>query len=827
MRFVVRVAAALFWVAARAHAQTPAAAPAELVAPAPLEVAEAAYPESAGSGTTSVVVLRLAIDIDGRVSEADVHNSGGADFDRAALDAAKSFRFSPALRRGVPVASRILYEVEFRPPPASEPVTPTAPAASVASESPKAGSVPETPVRALNVTPATQAAPQDIVVRGQTAAGRLRDSARAVLVIETTEAKKQSSDLGEVLARSPGIAVRRDGGLGSATRLSLNGLSDDQIRVFLDGVPLELAGYSSGIANVPVNLLTRVDVYRGVVPIRFGADALGGAINLVTDDDVRGTRGFASYQTGSFGTHRLAVGVRTHDAPSGFFLRANAYHDVAENDYPIDIVWPNELGKPETHSVDRFHDAYRATGANVEAGLVQRPWAKRLVFSAFASDHEKELQHGTVVTVPYGDIESRRTTAGGTARYMNLFGGGVVIDALAGYTHQATHYLEPDVCFYDWWGQCLREPEIQNPSDYLTRTNTIFSRLHLDWHAVPEQQVFRVSLAPTFSTIVGDERAKPDPNDGDQRELLTTVAGLEHELSLVEGRLINVAFVKGYLQAVRADKHVGDFTLSRDRNTLTPGVGDSLRYRLTSWLSVKASYEWATRLPTLAEIFGDGVLTLPNLEIEPETSHNGNLGLALALDSPELGQLALEANAFVRNTKNQILLQPTGDLAIHNNVFSARSLGAEAFGSYTARGEYVTLTGNITYFDYRNTSTEGAFAPFYGDRIPNRPYFFVNLSARGQLRGVATPRDNLSLTWFTRYVHDFFRSWESVGQRDLKQVIPTQLLHSVVLVYELRIQTAAISNAVEVQNLTDQAAYDHFGVQRPGRAFYYKLTAEL
>ena len=60
---------------------------------------------------------------------------------------------------------------------------------------------------------------------------------------ETHEAQRHTADLGEVLARTEGIAVQRSGGLGSDTRLSLHGLSDDQIRVFLDGVPLELSGF--------------------------------------------------------------------------------------------------------------------------------------------------------------------------------------------------------------------------------------------------------------------------------------------------------------------------------------------------------------------------------------------------------------------------------------------------------------------------------------------------------------------------------------------------------------------------------------------------------
>src|SRR5262249_10615613 len=115
----------------------------------------------------------------------------------------------------------------------------------------------------------------EVTVRGAPSdAQRLQQSAEAVNVIDTRKPKQQTADLGEVLARTQGVAVRRDGGLGSNARFSLNGLYDDQIRFFLDGVPLDLAGYPSGIADIPVNLVDRVEVYRGVVPIRFGADAL-------------------------------------------------------------------------------------------------------------------------------------------------------------------------------------------------------------------------------------------------------------------------------------------------------------------------------------------------------------------------------------------------------------------------------------------------------------------------------------------------------------------------------------------------------------------------
>src|SRR5690606_18849372 len=154
----------------------------------------------------------------------------------------------------------------------------------------------------VRLLPSGREAPLEVTVQGPSERERLRRSAQAVQVIDTEEAKREAADLGEVLARSKGVGVQRSGGLGSGERLSLGGRSGDQVRFFLDGVPLDLSGYPFGLANVPVNLVERVEVYRGVVPIRFGADALGGAVNLVTDDDVTGTHGAASYQFGSFGT---------------------------------------------------------------------------------------------------------------------------------------------------------------------------------------------------------------------------------------------------------------------------------------------------------------------------------------------------------------------------------------------------------------------------------------------------------------------------------------------------------------------------------------------
>jgi vitamin B12 transporter len=158
-------------------------------------------------------------------------------------------------------------------------------------------------------------------------------------------------------------------------------------------------------------------------------------------------------------------------------------------------------------------------------------------------------------------------------------------------------------------------------------------------------------------------------------------------------------------------------------------------------------------------------------------------------------------------------------------VYSARSLGVETALGWTSPGDYVVLDGNFTYVDFRNTSTAGAFASSEGARIPNRPYLFGNAAARVQFRNVAAARDELALSWNSRYVHQFYRGWEDLGANKL--TVSAQLLHSLALTYLVKGDAATLSFTGELQNITDAAAFDFFGVPRPGRAFYFKATAAL
>ncbi|HEV7381944.1 MAG TPA: TonB-dependent receptor, partial [Dyadobacter sp.] len=122
----------------------------------------------------------------------------------------------------------------------------------------------------------------EVRVVGKTEARELKDGAYNVSALDTKAFANTSSDINQVLNRMSGVRIQESGGLGSDFRFSLNGLSGNHIKFFIDGIPMESYGGGLSLNNIPVNLAERIEVYKGVVPAYLGSDALGGAVNIVT-----------------------------------------------------------------------------------------------------------------------------------------------------------------------------------------------------------------------------------------------------------------------------------------------------------------------------------------------------------------------------------------------------------------------------------------------------------------------------------------------------------------------------------------------------------------
>ncbi len=346
------------------------------------------------------------------------------------------------------------------------------------------------------------------------------------------------------------------------------------------------------------------------------------------------------------------------------------------------------------------------------------------------------------------------------------------------------------------------------------------------------ENTLRLSLTPNYTTRTGDERIQADTNAGDpltaERDLTTFVSGVEYELDVMESRLSNIVFVKDYLYHATSEEVLpGNIFRERETDSHSAGVGDSFRFQVFPWLYAKLSYEYATRLPRPDEVFGDGVLVLANLDLKPEVSHNANIGPRIEYGDDSTGDWILDVNAFLRDSDRLIVLLGNDRFQSYQNVYRARSMGIESALNWTSPGRYVGLDGTFTWQDVRNASDTGTFGDFEGDRIPNRPYLFGSWGARLRFADLPGPQDTIEPFYSGRYVHEFYRGWESQGLREFKQVVDSQVTQSAGVSWNVDHYPYRGSLTFEVDNLADAKAFDNYGVQRPGRGFYLKLTGEM
>ena len=244
------------------------------------------------------------------------------------------------------------------------------------------------------------------VVISTSGVNRVNKSAFNAVAIDATKLHNSTQDLASALTKVPGVKLRESGGVGSDMNLSLDGMSGKNIKLFIDGVPQDGVGGSFSLNNIPINFAERIEVYRGVVPVGFGTDALGGVINIVTGNKRR-TFVDASYSYGSFNTHKSYVNVG-HTADNGFTFEINAFQNYSDNNYWIDTPvehydevvdedgWVSGWDSEKIERVKRFHDTYHNEAVVGKVGLVNKPFADRLMLTFTYSQNDKEIQNGVV-----------------------------------------------------------------------------------------------------------------------------------------------------------------------------------------------------------------------------------------------------------------------------------------------------------------------------------------------------------------------------------------------------------------------------------------------
>jgi len=301
------------WVAVEPIAQAQdggAPTPSQVEPPQVVQRQQPSYPtELVGVGGN--VAVNVDVDLEGNVTGVTLAHGVAPPLDRAALDAASHWRFRPALRDGVAVASRVQLLFHFEPPvPPPQP----APAASTKSEPPAGPAAipapaptPEPPATAPPAAPAAL----DVTVLGRRPPPSRGVSDFQVRVDQLAEVPRANAS--ELLKLAPGILLTNEGGEGHAEQVFMRGFDareGQDIEFSVGGVPINESGnlHGNGYADahfIIPELVESLRVLEGPFDPRQGNCAVAGSADYELGLAERGMS--ARYTSGSFGTQRFVA----------------------------------------------------------------------------------------------------------------------------------------------------------------------------------------------------------------------------------------------------------------------------------------------------------------------------------------------------------------------------------------------------------------------------------------------------------------------------------------------------------------------------------------
>ncbi|HEX7782688.1 MAG TPA: TonB-dependent receptor [Sphingobium sp.] len=171
---------------------------------------------------------------------------------------------------------------------------------------------------AQDAPPADAAANADSIVVTATRLATPLDQVAASITVLDKAAIDRAQDMGvtEILLRTPGISISRNGGYGTATSLRIRGAETDQTVVVIDGVKLNDPSSPGGgynFANLLVGDVSQIEVLRGPQSTLWGSQAIGGVVNIVTPLPQAPLEGSFDVEAGSRQTAsgRAALGGKT------------------------------------------------------------------------------------------------------------------------------------------------------------------------------------------------------------------------------------------------------------------------------------------------------------------------------------------------------------------------------------------------------------------------------------------------------------------------------------------------------------------------------------
>lgn len=665
-----------------------------------------------------------------------------------------------------------------------------------------------------------------------------KTKAESVKVLDTKELQGSSATVAEATNRSSGVKVRQSGGMGSESKINIRGMEGKNVKVLVDGVPVDNGNGSLSVNDIPMDKIDRIEVYKSYVPERFATDGMGGVINIVTHSLPESSIS-ASYSFGSFNTHKASLDAKyvwVTDSAKSRAIEAglSAYYNYSDNDYEYTTPYMDTV---VTRSHDRYYSYNVAPFVNFN-----NFYFDRISLGASYGAMDKEIQAtGHRIEDAYTDAYGYGASLALEKR--DLFLKGLSAGLSVNFNYGEDRVVDTShVYYYGWDSENKKESEIpmgeitMGGASHIERENiTLFTPWNLEYAFTQNHSLTWSGLYRYESQEPTDKRAKKGQllnNAGFPGYSNSVVTGLSLENNFWNQRIQNVAGIKGYYYNIKADDVDGKVSILTDDEATNKdfGYSENLRVKILDQLSIidqfaiKGGYQHSLRFPTREEVFGDGIFIQCAPNLKPEKSDNFTAGAELDLKGiPVLLGLHLEYNWFYLLMDDRIYWNSYSAVPRpYYNSVGTKTVGFEIEASADVT-EYMALNFNLTRQDVESREKDLSFGIAKGLVVPNIPTFYMNFGAEFHLGDLLFKDDFFKLYWFGNFTDEYYYTWKVSKRQD--RTIPSSFSQD--LGVEYSILANMLSWSFEVKNFTDTRVYDKYGESKPGRAFATKIRFSI
>ena len=667
---------------------------------------------------------------------------------------------------------------------------------------------------------------KEVIVTAKNEARKIREQAMPVTVISMKQLQGTVSNVQDILSKTVGVTVHATGGEGSSSRISVRGLEGKRIGIFMDETPMNDQSDYVDINDIPTDMIDRIEIYKGIVPAKFGGSAMGGAVNIVLKE-YPDRYADISYSHESFNVNKAQTVFKRHLKDAGLVFGVGGSYTYADNSYTMESPYVKGL------KIKRDHDKFKKIifGGSLKA---RKWWFDKVELEPIFMTTYKETQ-GIEFDIREAHTTSRLFGLNNKLEKENFLIEGLDLDMSSALGYTQYSLVDTAMVWYDWSGNSYPSASANGGelgTRYASNSDneklTFINKLNLEYlinkhHSVNFNSVF--SFANGYPSDPTKEKSMGKKVDFNSH-MKSWVVGFTYDYRTANDRFLNSLTSRYYWYSMKTRyQNIYTRTPPVDINLTKKSLGfsDAMRYRFTPYFMVKLSGGYDVRIPSENELLGDGYIISPSERLMPERNMSTNLGFFYDLTGIHPSNLQIELNGYYMYLKDMIRYAKGVLGAQYQNFGEMRTLGVELEVKADVF-PFLYAYGNVTYQDLRDERKYEENStipnPTKGMRMPNIPFFMANAGVEFHKENLFGGKgQNTRLFADLSFIDEYFYDFEITENE--KRRIPRSTTLDLSFEHSFMNQRLFISG--KVKNVTDAKVLSEFNCPLPGRSFGVKL----